>query len=76
MFQKIPHSLLCPDCNIPMKFSHSYQEMVTPPSGSMTGGTASQYSDGDEYGYRSKTIYVYVCPKCKNESHSEIKFSE
>lgn len=73
---KLPRSLLCPDCNIPMKFSHTYEEPITPPSGTSTAGTASQYGNVDEYGYGSQTIYIYVCPKCKCESNSGIKFPE
>ncbi len=76
MAPKFPRSLLCPNCNIPMKFSHSYEESVPPPSGVSTAGTASQYGDVDEQGYGSHTIYIYVCPNCKYESHSGIKFPE
>ena len=59
-----PRSLKCPECNIDMKYSHSYQEATIPPSGSSSRGTASLYSDVDEFGYGSKTIYerkIKIC---------------
>jgi hypothetical protein len=71
-----PRSLKCPDCNIDMNYSHSYQEEIIPPSGSSSRGTASVYGEVDEFGYGSRTIYVYICPKCKYESNSETKYTD
>ncbi len=69
--------MMCPDCNVPMRFSHTYEEQITPPSGQHSGGTATVYGGQmDEHGYGMKTIFVYVCPNCKNETNSELKFDE
>lgn len=77
MNTKIPRSLLCPDCNVPMRFSHTYEAQITPPSGQHSGGTATTYSGQvDEFGYGSRTLFVYICPICSFESDSELKFEE